>query len=58
MAGNDLLSLKLQNLCNLIGANSVYIFDIIFNCYSANINKRWNARKLGGIYKTYEFILT
>ena len=34
--------------CNLIGWNSVYIFDIC-NCYHANINGIWNAEKLGWI---------
>ena len=47
----------MQNICNLIGWNSVHISDI-FNCYSANINGMWNARKWGGIYKTFESILT
>ena len=37
-----------QNICNLIGWNSVHIFDI-FNYYCANINGMWNAEKLGGI---------
>ena len=35
--------------------NSTHISDI-FNCYHANINGMWNARKLDRI--TYEFILT
>ena len=48
---------KMQNIYNLIGSNSVHISDI-FNCYRANINGMWNARKLGGIYKTFEFTLT
>ena len=48
---------KMQNICSMIGWNSVHISDI-FNCYCANINGLWNARKLGGIYKTFEFILT
>ena len=39
---------KVQNICNLIGWNSVHISDI-FNYYRANINGMWNARKLGGI---------
>ena len=39
---------KVQNICNLIGWNSVHISDI-FNCYRANINGMWNAGKLGGI---------
>ena len=43
---------KMQNICNLISWNSVHISDI-FNCYSANINGMWNARKHGGIYKTF-----
>ena len=47
----------MQNICNLIGWNSVHIFDI-FNYYRANINGMWNAEKLGGIYKTFEFTLT
>ena len=37
---------KMQNICNLIGWKSAYIFDI-FNCYRANINGMWNAGKLG-----------
>ena len=48
---------KMQNICNLIGWNSVHISDI-FNCYRANINGMWKARKLGGIYKTFGFTLT
>ena len=51
------LIVKMQNIYNLIGWNSVHIFDI-FNCYHANINGMWNAGKLGGIYKTFEFALT
>ena len=51
-----IIILNLQNICNLIGSNTEHISDI-FNCYSANINGMWNARKLGGIYKTLEFIL-
>ena len=47
---------KMQNICDLIGWNKVDNFGI-FNDYSANIKKMWNARKLGGIYKTFEFIL-
>ena len=47
----------MQNICNLIGWNSVHIFDI-FNYYCANINGMWNAEKLGEIYKTFEFTLT
>ena len=47
----------MQNICNLIGWKSVHISDI-FNCHSANIKGTWNARKLGGIYKTFELILT
>ena len=39
------------------GWNRVHISDI-FNCYSGNINEMWDARKLGGIYKTFEFMLT
>ena len=46
-----------QNICNLIGWNSVHIFDI-FNYYRANINGMWNTEKLGGIHKTFEFTLT
>ena len=42
------LIVKMQNIFNLIGWNSVHIFDI-FNCYRANINGMWNARNLGGI---------
>ena len=48
---------KVQNICNLIGWNSVHISDI-FNCYHANINGMLNAGKLGGIYKTFIFTLT
>ena len=48
---------KMQNICNLIGWNSVYVFDI-FNCYRANSNGKWNTGKLRGIYKTFEFIFT
>ena len=40
----------MQNICNLIGWNSVHIFDI-FNYYRANINGMWNAKKLGEVYK-------
>ena len=40
--------IKMQNICKLIGWNRVHISDI-FNCYRANINGMWNARKLGGI---------
>ena len=47
----------MQNIYNLIGWNSVYIFDI-FNHYRANINGMWSAEELGGIYKTFEFTLT
>ena len=47
----------MQNIYNLIGWNSVHIFDI-FNYYRANINGMWNAERLGGIYKTFEFTLT
>ena len=47
----------MQNIYNLIGWNSVHIFDI-FNYYRANINWMWNAEKLGEIYKTFEFTLT
>ena len=36
---------KMQNTCNLIGWNSVHIFDI-FSCNRANINGMWNAGKL------------
>ena len=43
---------KMQNICNFIGWNSVHISDT-FNCYRANINGMWNAGKLGGIYKTF-----
>ena len=45
----------MQNISNLIGWNSVHIFDI-FNYYRANINGMWNAEKLDG--KTFEFALT
>ena len=39
---------KTQNICDLIGWNSVNISDV-FNCNSANINGIWNARKQGGM---------
>ena len=42
----------MQNICNLIGWNSVYISDI-FNYYRENINGMWRAGKLDGIYKTF-----
>ena len=48
---------KMQNICNLIGWKSVYISDM-FNCYHRNINGMWNAGKLGGIHKTFNFTLT
>ena len=38
----------MQKIYNLIGWNSVHIFDI-FKGYRANINGMWNAGKLGGI---------
>ena len=47
-----------QNICNLIGWNSVHIFDIFNYYYRANINEMWNAKKLGEVYKTFEFTLT
>ena len=53
----DYIIVKMQNICNLIGWNSVHIFDI-FNCYRANINGMWNAGKLGGICTTFKFTLT
>ena len=40
----------MKNIFNLIGLNSMQISDI-FNCYNANINGMWDARKLGGVYK-------
>ena len=43
----------MQNICNLIGWNSMHIFDI-FNYHHANITGMWNAEMLGGIYKTFE----
>ena len=59
----------MQNTHSLIGQNNVYISDIFhsytgqknvpisdtFNSYCANINCMWNARKLGGKNKTFEF---
>ena len=48
---------KMQNICNLIGWNSLHISNI-FNCYSTNINGMWDERKWGRIYQTFEFILT
>ena len=47
----------MQNICNLIGWNSMDIFDISNYC-RADINGMWNAEKLGGIYKIFEFTLT
>lgn len=52
-----LIIIKMKNNCNLIGWNSVLISDD-FNCYNANINEIWNAKKLGGIFESFEFILT
>ena len=49
--------LIMQNICNLIGWNSVHVFDI-FNYYRANINGMGNAEKLGRIYKIFQFTLT
>ena len=37
---------------NLIGWSSVHNSHI-FNCYRANISGMWNARKRGGVYKTF-----
>ena len=48
----------MQNICNLIGWNSVHIFDIFNYYYRANINGMWNAKKLGELYKTFELTLT
>ena len=48
---------KIQNICNLIGGNSMHIFGIS-NCCSENISGMWNTGKWGEIYKTFEFILT
>ena len=48
---------KVQNICNLIGWNSVHISDM-FNYYRPNINGMWNAGKLDGIHKTFKFTLT
>ena len=52
---------KIQNICNLISWNSVYISDM-FNYYRANIDGMWNAQeswaKYTKIYKTFEFKLT
>ena len=42
------LIVKMKNIWNLTGCNSVHVFDI-FNCYRANTNGMWNAGKLGGI---------
>ena len=39
---------KMQNIYNLIGWNSVHIFDIS-NRYCENINGMWKARKVGGL---------
>ena len=42
------LIMKMQNICNLNGWNSVHVTDL-FNYYSTDINGIWNARKLDGI---------
>ena len=42
-----IIIVKTQNICNLSGWKSVRISDI-FHCYSANINRMWNARNVGG----------
>ena len=44
----------MQNVCNMIGWNSVHTFDF-FNCYRANINGMWNTRKLGGTWYMYKY---
>ena len=46
-----------QNVCNRIDWNSVHISDM-FICYSANVSRMWNVRKLAGIFKTSAFTLT
>ena len=43
-----ILTVKMQNICNLIGWNSVHISNI-FTYYRVNINGMWNARKESGI---------
>ena len=52
--GLNVLIVKMQDICDLVGWNSEHISDI-FNYNRANINGMWNARTLGGIYKTFEF---
>ena len=46
---------KMQNISSSICLNRV--FSDIFNYCSTNINGMWNARKLGRMYKIFEFIL-
>ena len=45
--------IKMQKIWSFIGWNNAHIFNIL-NCYRANINEMWNARKLGGIYITVD----
>ena len=47
---------EMQNICNLIGWNSVHFSDI-FNYYSANINGMWNKKAKRDI-QIFESILT
>ena len=48
---------KMQNICNLIGWNSVHISDVL-NCYRENdTNGMWNAWKLGGIIFEFKHFL-
>ena len=51
-----IINVTMQNICSLIGWNRVHIS--IFNCYRANIIGMWNARRIDGIYKTFEFTAT
>ena len=46
----------MQNICNLIGWNSLHVSDI-FNCYSANINRMLNAKSLAA-YAKYTLVIT
>ena len=48
----NIVVVKMQNICDLIGWSSVHISNIfIFICCSVNITVVWNSRKLGGIKK-------
>ena len=59
VSGNNIKGYKVLSLKCKISAfwlvETACIF-LTFNCNIANINGMWNARKRGGIYKTFEFI--